>query len=294
MIKFLTFLLFSLPIFSTSHIDLLRKDFEKLQQEAIDKQNLLDSATIKLENLKSFQDHTQNQYQDTQKKSLDMLAQLYILSQLPLAIIMTSGDNSLEHLLALTTLKANLEYIQTQKLPLKLSTSQIQETLTGAHQEVIEIENQMNILKQNILSLEREIKKENSMSQALDHNISLSLEKGVLKRPVHGKIIPSDSKKYTKGIRFEVKSGEVVKSPIEGKVIFCGQFQSFGSLLIIEVSTRMNLVLAGMSEILVNLNQKIHPGEKVGIMPKSNLPTFLYLEIRQDGQATLPDIKFLD
>lgn len=287
-------MLFSLPIFSTSHIDLLRKDFEKLQQEAIDKQNLLDSATIKLENLKSFQDHTQNQYQDTQKKSLDMLAQLYILSQLPLAIIMTSGDNSLEHLLALTTLKANLEYIQTQKLPLKLSTSQIQETLTGAHQEVIEIENQMNILKQNILSLEREIKKENSMSQALDHNISLSLEKGVLKRPVHGKIIPSDSKKYTKGIRFEVKSGEVVKSPIEGKVIFCGQFQSFGSLLIIEVSTRMNLVLAGMSEILVNLNQKIHPGEKVGIMPKSNLPTFLYLEIRQDGQATLPDIKFLD
>lgn len=293
MIKYLILLL-SFPILGNSHIDVLRKDFEKLQQEIIDKQNLLDSASIKLENLKSFQAHTQDQYQDTQKKSLDIIAQLYTLLQLPLAVIMTSGDNSLEHLLALTTLKSNLEHMQKQKLPLKLSTSQVQENLTIAHQEVLEIENQMNTLRQNVTSLENEIKKEDSMSQALDHNISLSLEKGVLKRPVHGKIIPSDSKQYAKGIRFEAKSGEIVKAPIDGKVTFSGQFQSFGSLLIIEVSQRMNLVLAGMSEISVNLNQKIHAGEKVGIMPKSNLPGSIYLEIRQDGQATLPDLKFLD
>lgn len=176
MIKYLIFLL-SFPILGNSHIDVLRKDFEKLQQEIIDKQNLLDSASIKLENLKSFQVHTQDQYQDTQKKSLDIIAQLYTLLQLPLAVIMTSGDNSLEHLLALSTLKSNLEHIQKQKLPLKLSKSQVQENLTVAHQEVIEIENQMNTLRQNVTSLENEIKKEDSMSQALDHNISLSLEK---------------------------------------------------------------------------------------------------------------------
>jgi septal ring factor EnvC (AmiA/AmiB activator) len=124
--------------------------------------------------------------------------------------------------------------------------------------------------------------------------IMLSLEKGVLKRPVSGKVIVSDDKAYIKGMRLEAGSGEIVKCPIDGKVVFCGKFQSFGDLLIIQVSARVRVVLAGLGDVSVALDQQVRAGEKLGNMPKQNLPSFLYLEIRQDDQPMQPQVTFLD
>jgi septal ring factor EnvC (AmiA/AmiB activator) len=292
MIFLLLFWIF--PLFGESHITSLKKDLEYVLQDLNDKQNIMESLKIKLESLKNLQKQTLDKNNHTQKASMDIMAQIYFLLQTPPILVMTSDNGSLEHLLALNVLKANFEHLGEEKLPVELSHTQAQENILLAQKEISDLEIRIKELEDQRNSLEKEIEKSEEIAQEIDHNISLSFEKGVLKRPIRGKIIEEKDQNYIKGIRFEAAKGEVVKCPIDSRVEFIGEIDKMGKLIILEVSSRLRIVLAGLNEVDVVVNQKMMVNDILGKMPAKNLPSFLYLEIRQDGQAIKPNIKFLD
>ena len=291
------FLLFVLTAFSlrgTPYIDSLKHELEIIDQEMMDQQNLIEASKIKLENLSALANQTYDNHHKSHKISLDIIAQVYLLLQTPPIFVMTSDNGSLEHLLLINTLKANFDRIQQEKMPLQLSASQVQEAITAIQEDLLNLNVRIKNLEERKTSLEKEIMAEEDKANEIDHHVSLSFEKGVLKRPLKGKLIKTEEKIYEKGIRFEAETGEMVKCPIEGKIEFVGEFETFGKLVIIEVSQRIKIVLAGLSDVSAVVGQKMMLSDPLGTMPKSSIPTFLYLEIRQDGQAIQPELKFLD
>ncbi len=293
--KFFILLIFTtLTLTGVPYIESLKQELEMVNQEIMDQQNLMEASRIKLENLNTIANQTNHDHTQTHQVSLDIIAAVYLLLQAPPILVMTSDHGSLNHLLLIGTLKANFNRLQQAKLPLQLSVSQVQEAILVIGQDILDLNTRIKNLEERKAGLEKEIMAEEDKAHEIDHHISLSFEKGVLKRPVKGKMIKTEDQIYKNGMRFQADSKEIVKSPIEGKIEFVGEFDNFGKLVIIEVSQRMRIVLAGLGDVSVLVGDKIMASSPLGKMPTGSMPSFLYLEIRQDGQAIQPELKFLD
>jgi septal ring factor EnvC (AmiA/AmiB activator) len=80
--------------------------------------------------------------------------------------------------------------------------------------------------------------------------------------------------------------------------VFAGEFRTFGQLLIINAGDGYHILLAGLSQIDVQLGQFVLAGEPVGLMsaaPKAqktsqqgNAPV-LYIEFRKDSRPVDPE-----
>ena len=83
--------------------------------------------------------------------------------------------------------------------------------------------------------------------------------------------------------------------------MLAGEFRSYGQLLIINAGKGYHLLLAGLSQIDVQLGQFVLAGEPVGVMPNSgaaakapdgraqdNAP-MLYIEFRKDQKPVDPE-----
>lgn len=130
--------------------------------------------------------------------------------------------------------------------------------------------------------------------------------KGMLPMPAQGKRMLSYGEKTrsgseSKGIVLQTRQGGQVIAPADGWVVFAGEFRSYGQLLIINAGKGYHLLLAGLSQIDVQLGQFVLAGEPVGVMPNSGAATrapdgraqdnapMLYIEFRKDQKPVDPE-----
>jgi len=98
----------------------------------------------------------------------------------------------------------------------------------------------------------------------------------------------------TPGLTFATRPGAQVIAPADGKVLFAGPYHKSGQVLILEITTGYDLVLAGLGRVTVKPNDEVLAGEPVGNMPGGNIPADsgnenrLYFELRRDGHGLNP------
>jgi septal ring factor EnvC (AmiA/AmiB activator) len=126
----------------------------------------------------------------------------------------------------------------------------------------------------------------------------------LLPRPVSGETArafgsPDGYGGTTRGVSILTRPQAVVSSPADGSVAFAGPFRSYGRLLIIDAGGGYYVLLAGMSQINVEIGQSVLAGEPVAIMGatasaapgvggiETNDPV-LYVEFRKDGGSIDP------
>ena len=123
-------------------------------------------------------------------------------------------------------------------------------------------------------------------------------EPGNFLLPVHGDIVlrygervPSSSGQDAtlKGIKIRTKPGADVIAPFDGKVVYSGNFRSYGQILIIDHGGRYHTLLAGLHRIRAVVGQWVLAGEPVATMdPQDSKEPELYLELRRTGQPINP------
>ncbi len=132
--------------------------------------------------------------------------------------------------------------------------------------------------------------------------IAFAQAKGRLPLPAQGKMIIKYGDKAnaskSNGIVMETRAGAQITSPSDGWIVFAGVFRSYGQILIINAGDGYHILLAGLSQIDVQLGQFVLAGEPVGKMigsggggkPKgSEAAPVLYVEFRKDGRSIDPD-----
>jgi septal ring factor EnvC (AmiA/AmiB activator) len=132
--------------------------------------------------------------------------------------------------------------------------------------------------------------------------------KGLLPLPAQGRRVLTFGEKtqygsQSKGLVLETRYGGQVVSPTDGWIVYAGEFRSYGQLLIINAGGGYHILLAGLSQIDVQLGQFVLAGEPVGVMSaaakaaqaktQENAP-ILYIEFRKDQRPIDPDPWWLD
>ncbi len=113
--------------------------------------------------------------------------------------------------------------------------------------------------------------------------------KGSLLEPVGGVVVPGGPENdKNPGLTYATAPGAQVIAPADGKVLFAGPYHKEGQVLILEITTGYDIVLAGIGRVTVRLGDQLLAGEPVGIMPPQS-PTRLYFELRQNGKSLDPE-----
>jgi murein hydrolase activator len=117
--------------------------------------------------------------------------------------------------------------------------------------------------------------------------------KASLLQPVVGTMLPPQANGKGPGVSFAAAGGAQVVAPADCEVLFAGPYHKNGQVLILEVTTGYDLVLAGLGRITVKPGDQVLAGEPVGSMPGRNAPQMspdgeLYFELRQNGRASSP------
>jgi septal ring factor EnvC (AmiA/AmiB activator) len=108
--------------------------------------------------------------------------------------------------------------------------------------------------------------------------------RGSLLVPVVGTAVPGGQ---TPGLTFATRAGAQVIAPADGKVLFAGPYHKSGQVLILEITTGYDLVLAGLGRVTVKLNDQLLAGEPIGNMPAASGGR-LYFELRKHGHGLNP------
>ncbi len=117
-----------------------------------------------------------------------------------------------------------------------------------------------------------------------------------LLQPVVGTVLPPSGSGKGPGVTIAAPAGAQVVAPADCEVLFAGPYHKTGQVLILEVTTGYDLVLAGLDRIMVKPGDEVLAGEPVGVMPSGagrDVPQMgqngaLYFEIRQNGRALSP------
>ncbi|MGH1376869.1 MAG: murein hydrolase activator EnvC family protein [Alphaproteobacteria bacterium] len=100
----------------------------------------------------------------------------------------------------------------------------------------------------------------------------------------------------SKGITIEGRPAALVVSPMNGRIQFTGSFKRYGNIVIIEHTNGYHSLVAGLETINSVVGDTVKSGEPIGLLPNSTLiprPT-LYYELRKNGKAINPSVKFAD
>ena len=95
------------------------------------------------------------------------------------------------------------------------------------------------------------------------------------------------------GISVQAAPAARVIAPCAGRVVYAGQFRTYGQLLIVDCGSGFHFVLAGMERLDVETGHPVQPGEPVGVMPAydpraAGQRPALYVELRRQGQPVNP------
>jgi septal ring factor EnvC (AmiA/AmiB activator) len=114
------------------------------------------------------------------------------------------------------------------------------------------------------------------------------LQKGSLLEPVVGSVV-AGARDANTGLSYATRPNAQVIAPSDGKVLYAGPYHKSGQVLILEITTGYDLVLAGMGRVTVKPNDQLLAGEPVGNMPASQGPdSRLYFEVRHGGHGLSP------
>lgn len=111
--------------------------------------------------------------------------------------------------------------------------------------------------------------------------------RGRLRPPVTGRIAVGANERgpdgtVRPGIWFETPRRAQVSAPFDGVVIYAGEFQGFGTMVMINTPDGYTLVLGGLALTYVNEGQSVLAGEPVGVASdRENADPMLYLGIRR-------------
>ena len=134
----------------------------------------------------------------------------------------------------------------------------------------------------------------------LKPSIPFEQAKKQLPLPAQGRRVLSygDKTQYNRkseGLVVETRNAAQIVSPTDGWVVYAGPFRSLGQLLIINAGSGYHILLAGMSQIDVQLGQFVLAAEPIGTMasaPKGasqQSAPVLYVEFRKDGRPVDPE-----
>jgi murein DD-endopeptidase MepM/ murein hydrolase activator NlpD len=117
-----------------------------------------------------------------------------------------------------------------------------------------------------------------------------SLKDG-LTPPVAGDIIVRFGEQIDtdrQGITLKTAAGALVTAPYDGRIVFSGQFRSYGTVLIIEHRGLYHSVLAGLDRVDVVPDQWVLAGEPIGSLPADGKFGMLYFELRRNQKPIDP------
>jgi murein hydrolase activator len=115
------------------------------------------------------------------------------------------------------------------------------------------------------------------------------LGRNSLLEPVVGTVVPG-TESSNSGLSYATAAGAQVIAPADGKVLYAGPYHKTGQVLILEITTGYDVVLAGLGRVTVKLNDQLLAGEPVGTMAPggSSGDNRLYFEIRHGGHGQSP------
>jgi septal ring factor EnvC (AmiA/AmiB activator) len=90
------------------------------------------------------------------------------------------------------------------------------------------------------------------------------------------------------GRSYTTQPGAQVIAPADGKVLYAGPYHKTGQVLILEITTGYDVVLAGLGRVTVKSNDQLLAGEPVGTMPSDPVDDRLYFELRHGGHGQSP------
>lgn len=112
------------------------------------------------------------------------------------------------------------------------------------------------------------------------------LAKNSLVEPVVGTVTGQSGE--GPGLSYATRAGAQVIIPADGKVLYAGPYHKSGQVLILEITTGYDVVLAGLGRITVKPNDQLLAGEPVGTMPAEGSDNRLYFELRHGGRGQNP------
>ncbi len=90
------------------------------------------------------------------------------------------------------------------------------------------------------------------------------------------------------GLSYTTRPGAQVIAPADGRVLYAGPYHKNGQVLILEITTGYDIVLAGLGRVTVKSNDQLLAGEPVGTMPPDPADDRLYFELRHGGRGQSP------
>jgi len=191
--------------------------------------------------------------------------------------------------------------IQTQEKTTENLKKEKEQTLAQVEQQRIAQEKEIENLKKTAEDLgkfifELEAKKkmtEEAKKQAILAQKVFAEKKGYLPWPVEGEVVATFGKKkhpelntyiVNNGIKIRPKQDKKVCVIAEGTVVYAGEFQTYGRMVIIDHLGGYYSIYGLLGEILVKEGKNILLGEQIGNL--ANDP--LYFELRSEGQPVDP------
>ncbi|HEX4177835.1 MAG TPA: peptidoglycan DD-metalloendopeptidase family protein [Rhizomicrobium sp.] len=113
------------------------------------------------------------------------------------------------------------------------------------------------------------------------------LAKNSLLAPVVGSMVGT-SDAANPGLSYATRPGAQVITPADGKALYAGPYHKNGQVLILEITTGYDAVLAGLGRVTVKPNDQLLAGEPVGNMPADAADDRLYFELRHGGHGQSP------
>jgi septal ring factor EnvC (AmiA/AmiB activator) len=114
-----------------------------------------------------------------------------------------------------------------------------------------------------------------------------ALSRNSLLEPVVGSVVGHPDAGNS-GLSYATQPGAQVIAPADGKVLYAGPYHKNGQVLILEITTGYDAVLAGLGRVTVKPNDQLLAGEPVGTMPPDAADDRLYFELRHDGHGQSP------
>ena len=229
------------------------------------------------------------------KEAVELSKQLKTLAQTRVAVART-GEQAHTQAEALKAARASLDKLLEQK---SVEQADAEAKLSEIHTVAEEIGRQASDLKgliDRIASLRASSPSPETMTVVTPQRTgSVTLARGSLRRPVIGNVTPGDPAGPGRtpggngplGLWFEAPGKAEAVAPADSEVVFAGNYQKFGQVLILEITGGYHLTLAGLGRIDVHIGDSVLAGEPVGILPEGT-QSRLYMELRRNGQTVDP------
>ena len=124
-------------------------------------------------------------------------------------------------------------------------------------------------------------------------------KKGRLKLPLRGRILNKFGRKRVKeydsyivynGINVKAKKGSPVRAVFNGKVLYTGELEGYGNLVIIGHGKKYHSLYGHLDDIKVRTDKIVRTGEIIALSGDSGSldGETLYFELRKDGKPVEP------